>query len=120
MKLEEEINQYGELKSAADSYKKQAEAENAVIKKYMLENNLTSAKSDSYSVSCKTITSQSFNDEKLLEKLKSLKTEGIVKTREYVDMEALEGAIYNGKLNASELADCRETKQQVRLTIKAN
>ena len=66
MKLEEEINQYGELKSAADSYKKQAEAENAVIKKYMLENDLTSAQSDKYSVSCKTITSQSFNDEKVI------------------------------------------------------
>lgn len=120
MVLEAEINKYGEIKEYADDYKKQAEKQNAVIKKYMLENNLSSATSDSYSVACKTITSQSFNDEKLITKLKSLNIEGIVKTKEYVDMEALERAIYNGKLNASELSSCRETKEQVRLTIKRN
>ena len=46
-----------------------------------------------------------------------MKIRGVVKKKEYVDMDALENAIYNGKINAAELASCQTKKEVVTLKV---
>lgn len=115
--LEELIDRYGRLKAEMDSYKKEVDGDNAEIKKLMTEENIENAKGMDYKATCKTIVSESFNEPKLLAKLKEMKIEGCIKTREYVDMEELESAIYNGEISATDIADCKEVKETLRLTV---
>ncbi len=55
----------------------------------------------------------------LLERLKEHGIgEGIIKTKEYVDMDALEDAIYNEKINPAILADAQEKKEVITLRVR--
>ena len=66
--------------------------------------------------------SESFNEESLIEYLKSLgKEAGIVKTKEYIDYDALESAIYNEKLSQDEVVamdSYKIVKETEVLTVK--
>jgi hypothetical protein len=66
--------------------------------------------------------SESFNEESLIEYLKSLgKETGIVKTKEYIDYDALESAIYNEKLSQDEVVamdSYKIVKETEVLTVK--
>ena len=79
--------------------------------------------------------SESFDEDKLVEKLRSMTVEVIedglpveksvaealdlIEYKPAVKMEALENAIYNGKISAADLAGCVLRKETGRLTIKA-
>ena len=55
--------------------------------------------------------------------IKTFGVRGVVKKKEYVDMDALEKAIYSGKITAEQvlqLDKCKETTSSQRLTIKKN
>ena len=66
-----------------------------------------------------TITKKEvFNEDRLLEYIKKQKIKGLVKKREYVDMEALEDAIYHGLINPVDLAPFQEVTETPRLTVK--
>lgn len=116
--LDSTINCFYEDKKLADKYKKSSEAYNAQIKELMSTMKTTMFET-STGLIAKLITQnrESFIDELLLAKIKELDIPGIIKTKEYVDMDALENAIYNGQLNASELSSCREIKQVVTLKV---
>ena len=60
---------------------------------------------------------KNINEEAMIEKIKALGIRGIVKKREYIDTDALENAMYHGKVNPEKLADCIETKEVVTLKI---
>lgn len=66
--------------------------------------------------------SESFNEESLIEYLKSLgKEDGIIKTKEYIDYDALESAIYNEKLSQDEVVamdSYKIVKETEVLTVK--
>lgn len=116
--LEELITHYYLNKTEADSYKKIADKDNAAIKEIMLKEELPEmVTSDGIKATCSISEKESFVEDALIEKIKSLGVKGIVKKKEYVDMEALENAIYNGTLNAAELASCQEKKQVVTLRV---
>ena len=125
------IERYGTLKGEMDSYKKQVDADNKAIKEIMAENNLTEASGGGYIAKYSETVSNNFDEAKLLEKLEnmtykdancscpvSVKSIGVIKMKPYVDMEALENAIYNGQISAVDLADCRIVVKTPRLTIK--
>lgn len=105
-------------KQTADKYKKSAEEYNKEIKDIMSDIKIDEFETDSGLIAKLTHKQlESFNEKKLLAKMKELNIPGIIKTREYVDMEALENEIYNENINASELASCREIKETVALKV---
>ena len=75
--------------------------------------------------------SESFDEDKLLAKIEKMNFTsangstiavgsglGVIKMKPTIDMEALENAIYNGYVNAADLADCKVVKETPKLTIK--
>ena len=120
-RLDELVERYGNLKSEVDSYKKQMDSDNAEIKSIMREDNLSEHKAGGFRAVYSEATSESFNDDMLLMKVKELwHGEGpcpYVKTVEVPDMKAIEDAIYHGEINPSDLADCKVVKKTPRLNI---
>lgn len=105
-------------KQIADKYKKSAEEYNKEIKDIMADIKIDEFETDNGLIAKLTHKQlESFNEEKLLAKIKELNIPGIIKTREYVDMEALENAIYNENIDASELSTCREVKETIALKV---
>ena len=115
--LEKLVDQYGRLKTEMDSYKKSVEESNAEIKVLMKDANLENFSGKQFKAKYTVVVSESFNEPKLLVKLKELGIEGVIKTKEYVDMEELEKVIYNGEIDPKLLADCKDVKETPRLTI---
>lgn len=117
------VERYGNLKTEMDSYKKQVDADNADIKTTLVKMGLNEYSAGGYTVKYSVAVSEGFDEEKLLAKIDEMKLPeelGIIKMKPYVDMTALENAIYNGKLNAAELSSCKTKKETPRLTIKKN
>lgn len=110
--LKELVRLFYEDKQQLDSYKKSTEEYNEKIKESMYTLNIDEFSDDDTGLIAKIgiQNRESFNENKLIEKLKSLNIEGVIKTKEYVDMDALENAIYNELLDASELLPCKEVK----------
>lgn len=94
----------------------------AQIKKYLAENNLTDYSTEDSTVSIQSRASVSFDEESLIDYLKlSGKARGLVKKKEYIDFDALESAIYRGKLDERMVKDLdkfKVTKTSQALVIK--
>lgn len=120
-KPEERLSQllpvYEANKSKMDSYKKLVDKDNKEIKSIMLGAQLGEFIVDDIKASCSISEREDFIEEALIAKLKEMKVRGIVKKKEYVDMDALENAIYNGKIDAATLADCQTKKEVVTLKV---
>lgn len=116
-KLQELIPHYQLNKSEMDSYKKVVDKDNKEIKMIMLESQLPEFIVGDIKATCSVSERQDFIEEALIEKLKEMNVEGVIKMKEYVDMDALENAIYNGELNAAELASCQTKKEVVTLRV---
>lgn len=126
-----EINKK-EFDSMVDDYviakKKEQEASKVTktlgsqIKKYLAEDNLTSYSTEDSSISIQSRSSVSFDEENLIKYLKeSGKARGLVKKKEYIDYDALESAIYRGKLDEESvkaLEQFKITKISQALVIK--
>lgn len=113
------IPQYAENKSLLDDYKKICENENKQIKEMMEEG---SYEAGGYKATKTISTRDSMNEDKLLEVLKKagFTQTSIIKTKEYIDMDELESAIYNGLIEKDilmEIDKCRESKEVVTLRI---
>lgn len=117
MDLERLIDGFGEMKEKSDELKKEVDGYNKQIKSIMGEVSLDEYKTSKYKVKLSNIESRSFDEERLLAKLKELGATDCIKTVEIVDMTNLENAIYNKKVDASKLADCQIITKQQRLTI---
>ena len=114
------IPQYAENKSLLDDYKKICENENKQIKEMMDEG---SYEAGGYKATKTISTRESMNEDKLLALMQQYGVSydaGIIKTKDYVDMDALESAIYNGKIDKDllmQIDKCRESKEVVTLRI---
>jgi hypothetical protein len=115
--LAELLPTYLTQKSEMDSIKKVVNNKNAEIKTLMRGSNLPEFVTGDIKATCSVSERQDFIEEALIEKIKNMKVPGIIKKKEYVDMDALENAIYNGKVNAAELASCQTTKEVVTLRV---
>ena len=112
------IQCFYEDKQKLDMYKKSTEEYNSEIKKLMSKLDKNEFETDDGLVAKINIQNrESFIDDKLIEKIKELNVSGIIKTKEYVDIDELEDAIYNGRINASELTNCKTSKEVITLKV---
>lgn len=117
IEIQELMPIYKDNKAQADDYKKISDKYNAQIKALMVDNNISEVVTDNTKVTCIKAQRQEFIEEALIAKLKSLKIKGVIKKKEYVDMDALENAIYNGEVNAAQLASCQSCKEVITLRL---
>ena len=111
------VPRYGSNKSEMDSYKKLCDGDNTLIKQLMAEAALSEFEAGGFKASRSVTEKESFDEVALIAALKKLKIKGVIKKKEYVDMDALENAIYNGKIDAALLAGCQTKKEVVTLRV---
>lgn len=122
--LKELVKSYGEMKQIVDGYKKPIEEANSQIKSIMSSKNLSEFESGGFKAKYSVSVSEGFDESKLIKVIKDTlapedpKLKEIIKTKEYVDMEILEDAIYNGIIPAAKLQSCKTRTETPRLTIK--
>ena len=120
-KLNALIDNYGIKKEELDLLKKDTDKLNTEIKQLMKENELTDYSTKNYKAIYEIRKSESLDEDQVIEILKANGVKNVVKTKEYVDEDALEQAIYNGKLDQNVLKainECRIVKETVALKIK--
>ena len=118
--LDELIPVYAENKADLDKIKKVCDNQNTEIKNHMKELGEDEYTAGGYTAKYIVSERESLNEVRLLDMLKKHNIEGVIKTREYVDMDAFENYLYNNELpddTAADLASCREVKQVVQLRI---
>lgn len=112
--LDKLILGYAKNKAEMDSYKKICDKENAKIKSIMKELKEPTYEVGEYRAVYSEQKRETMNEEMLLEILGGGAREmGIVKTKEYVDFDALEKAIYDDLISqetVAEMAKAREVK----------
>lgn len=129
--LKELVESYGMNKKENDDLKKIVDNQNKEIKSLMESNNLKKFESDNYKVSYSVSTRDTIDEELLLSEaktftivdgidLKSAQEVGLIKTKEYVDMDVLESLMYKGSISEEDLMKvdkCRETKEVITLRV---
>lgn len=119
--LETLVPEFFRVKETADEYKKSADAQNKKIKSIIKEiaDESQVLEVAGYKVDFQKQERTSMNEPMLMETFKKHKKAqlakdlGIIKTKEYIDYDALESALYNGRLSEKLVADmqnCEETK----------
>ncbi len=118
--LEELIPRYALNKNELDSYTKICKAENEQIKAALVDLGENEYSAGGYTVKRIVAVKESMNEAKLIEVLKQNGIEAPIKTREYVDMDALEAYLYNNAPSADlarQLETCRTTTETVQLRL---
>lgn len=119
--LEQLIDAYALNKNELDSYKKICDAENAEIKALMTELELDKASTEDYTATLSIQHRETMDEDKLLEVLRNAGYADIViRTKEYVDMDLLESAIYHEMIDKDTLLAmqrCKEVKEVQTLKI---
>lgn len=117
-KLDELISSYAGNKAELDFYKKVTDKENAQIKSIMIDGKVDSREVGDYKATCSISQRESMNEEILLSLFTSVPSfvsitddYEIVKQRPYIDFDALEKAIYDGKLNQDQLLELNKAKE---------
>jgi len=114
------VPRYYEHKTEMDFYKKQCDAENAEIKQAMKEMDIKDFEVNGIVAKYVIQNKESMNEEKLLSVLKDAGYTDLIKTKEYVDMDELESALYHSEIDTDtiiEMDKCREVKEVVQLRI---
>ena len=116
----EKVTMFAEAKTQLDALKKSTDKLNLELKELFWKTGETMFVTDSgikvrYSTQCRS----SMNEDALLEHLKSVGLHEVIATKEVVDMDALEQAIYNGKIEAASLAAFQTNKyvETLKLTV---
>ena len=118
--LDSLIPRYAENKAMLDDYKKICDEENKKIKELMDEG---SYEANGYKATKSVQVRETMNEDKLLDVLQNISgsyENGLIKTKEYVDMDVLESMLYKGKIPKDilmQIDKCRETKEVVTLRI---
>lgn len=120
------ILNYAEHNEKLNDYKKLAAEENKRIKQELGNQMLTEYQVNNVKVVVSTRKTETLNEEMLLGILKTadITTDTlskVVKTKEYIDMDALESVIYKGEIPEDVVATfdvCREVKETQVLNIK--
>lgn len=119
--LEQLIDAYALNKNELDGYKKICDAENAEIKALMTELELDKASTEDYTATLSIQHRETMDEDKLLEVLRDAGYADIViRTKEYVDMDLLEAAIYHDMIDKETLfamQRCKEVKEVQTLKI---
>lgn len=129
-RLESLVPEYFDNKEEEKAIKKVVSEQNEEIKKLMSSTASLKTSDGDYVFDAGSVIAKlserltkSLNEEKLIEVIKKAKIGGVVKTKEYIDMEALEDLMYKGLIPADvkrEIAECEEVKRTPTLTVKAS
>lgn len=121
MNLEQLIPQYGEHDAELKELKKVCDSEKDEIKRIMLKEGLASESYGGYKVTNTVSVRESFDEERALDILKASGVTSVIKTKEYLDMDALENEIYAGNISKDVilLLDKCRTETEV-VTLKCN
>ena len=116
----EKVMVFAEAKKQLDVLKKNTDKLNLELKELFRKTGETVFVTDSgikvsYSKQCRS----SMNEDALLEHLKSIGLHEVIATKEVVDMDALEQAIYDGKIEAASLAAFQTNKYVETLKLTA-
>ena len=117
---QEEIEMYIKLYNDAEEELRVADAKkkslNSVIKDMLSSYGIKKyvSKDGKSSLSLSTKPNISWDDEKLLHYCKSLNIDGLVKMREYVDMDALENAVYHEVIRPENLKPYQIVKPDIK------
>lgn len=118
--LDSLIPQYVFNKGEADSYKKICDKENAKIKSIMTEFDLSNYEVAGYKATKSVSERETLNEEMLLQIAHQHGISEIIKTKEYVDFDALEKAIYDSKISKEillEMDKAKEVKEVITLRV---
>ena len=122
-KLDELVPQYALNKGEYDSYKAIVDEEKEQIKDLLLHIGEKKYTAGGYTVTRSVSVKETWDEDKLLEVAKKHKIP-VIKTKQYVDMQALEDYLYDHELSpegAVDLGKCRTQKETVALRLsKAN
>lgn len=119
-KLDKLVPQYAQTKQQADEYEKQSDKENAEIKSIMTSLALQHYEAGGYKVVRSVQERESINEEQLIEIVHKYNIPDVIKTKEYIDFDALEKAIYDGKISQNillEMDKAKDVKHVVQLRI---
>lgn len=119
--LDELIPIYYENKQEYKSYSEMVDRDNLLIKNLMEDAELNKYTVGNLTATLSTRQTESMDEQKLIDLLKKHNlTEGIIKTTEYVDMDALENVMYAGKIPENvvvEMDKCKIVKETKVLKI---
>ena len=107
-----------DLSKAIDEYKESKDKENALkkandrmgkdIKQYMLDNDMTKANGEKYTVTMSKTVKQKLNEDLAIEIIKEnldgALLSSVIKQKDYIDEDALEKLVYNGDFDITKLA----------------
>lgn len=122
--LEQLIPEYGEKNTTCNALKKEVASLNAEIKDTVLKMKQENKdiNIDGWICTLKVSDEPELNEDKVLEVLKKHGITEVIKTKEYLDSEALESLIYAGKISKKILVEmnskCKEVKHKETLYIK--
>lgn len=109
-KLSEIIDKYKIGKDQENALKKSNGIMNEEIKKEMKSLGITEFDTDNWTAKITSKTNESFDDEKAIKILKSEVpkiAEQVIRTKEYIDEDALEKAVYNHEFDVDIIAGCK-------------
>ena len=101
------VDSYGESKKEENAIVKRNKERNSQIKQLFLDNDISSFETDSFIATVSETEKQSLNNELALcilkEELRENELTSVVKTKEYIDEDALEKLVFNGQFDISKL-----------------
>lgn len=125
--LDDLILRYANNKAEFDSYKKLCDTDNAKIKELMLAEDISERQVEGYKATCTVSQRETMKEDILISMFTSMpefialaEEYSIVKQKPYVDFDALEKVIYDGKLSNEQLLEldkAKESKDVVTLRI---
>ena len=106
--LSKAIDEYKESKDKENSLKKANDRIGKDIKQYMIDNNMTKANGEKYTVTMSKTVKQKLNEDLAIEIIKEnlggALLASVIKQKEYIDEDALEKLVYNGDFEITKLA----------------
>ena len=126
--LETLIPTYGSLDFELKNIKKKADGFKERIKTLVKTLGVKTYRAEDYEITYTEAERVSFKEDKLLIRLKEIvankdlkEFEGLIKTKEYVDMDVLENLLYHNKFDEAEISSissCQEIKNIPTLKVK--
>ena len=106
--LSKVIDEYKESKDKENALKKANDRIGKDIKQYMIDNNMTKANGEKYTVTMSKTVKQKLNEDLAIEIIKEnldgALLASVIKQKEYIDEDALEKLVYNGDFDITKLA----------------
>ncbi len=121
MELYELIDQYGQNNTKLNALKKTCDSLKSDIKTTMSKLDATEFDTGTYTAVLSTVSKESMDDDLLVDFVRNLGLRGVIKKKEYVDMDKLEKAIYAGKLTKEQLVEmdkCKVVSSYQKLTVR--